>query len=551
MKKLFFFCILSAFLLCVYNKKADSAILYKEYQIIEVEDTTYLCATHIVQEGDYLYKILRERGTYSDRKLHALKILNPHLDNINRIEPGQLIFLPVRILQENEFEGHNKGKILVPFITKKSIEDLLKEYAGPYQVKPGDTVSKLLSKSIQAKWGTNEYKKGVKLFKYLNPEIENINIIAKGQTINLPKSEVVNKEWYPSLFNPEIEKTLSAKKQKKVNIDIPVPKKIESQNKEKNILELIANTLEGKIESKGNLYIPYKDGVATISLSKTPFIKSEIFPHIFFYEEDSLETEKKETIKNFYKEAVFFNLNNKIDKSDALNKQTFNINGIDFEIGYENKVSSSDDSSPMSEIFYIKDYYKAPSKFLSSFTKKNIILPSNNLIKSKPDYISIRNLNQKDFVRVFLPILGCRYNENTQISFPFKGVQIKAYTNIAINQNDKFLVIDFNEFYGETISSIKKIKMNITSIDRSEPNLIIAQKIARGFNYSTLTNPVFPDSAGYKDLSSIKVKVPGVLIVNNLNAANRLVFLTSIDSSKFPESVLYYLNWLNIKTVFI
>lgn len=551
MKKLFFFCILSAFLLCVYNKKADSAILYKEYQIIEVEDTTYLCATHIVQEGDYLYKILRERGTYSDRKLHALKILNPHLDNINRIEPGQLIFLPVRILQENEFEGHNKGKILVPFITKKSIEDLLKEYAGPYQVKPGDTVSKLLSKSIQAKWGTNEYKKGVKLFKYLNPEIENINIIAKGQTINLPKSEVVNKEWYPSLFNPEIEKTLSAKKQKKVNIDIPVPKKIESQNKEKNILELIANTLEGKIESKGNLYIPYKDGVATISLSKTPFIKSEIFPHIFFYEEDSLETEKKETIKNFYKEAVFFNLNNKIDKSDDLNKQTFNIKGIDFEIGYENKVSSSDDSSPMSEIFYIKDYYKAPSKFLSSFTKKNIILPSNNLIKSKPDYISIRNLNQKDFVRVFLPILGCRYNENTQISFPFKGVQIKAYTNIAINQNDKFLVIDFNEFYGETISSIKKIKMNITSIDRSEPNLIIAQKIARGFNYSTLTNPVFPDSAGYKDLSSIKVKVPGVLIVNNLNAANRLVFLTSIDSSKFPESVLYYLNWLNIKTVFI
>ncbi|MDY0361562.1 MAG: LysM domain-containing protein [Desulforegulaceae bacterium] len=550
MKKLIFFCILSAFLMLFFNKKADTAILYKEYQTFKINGATYLCASHIVQEGDYLYKILKNKGIYSQSKINSLKNLNPHLTDINKIQPGQMIYLPIRTAHEGEFDGYKHGRILVPFITKKSVEDLLKEYAGPYEVKPGDTVSELLSRSIQTKWGTKNYERGIKLFKYLNPAIENINIIAKGQNINLPKSEVVNAEWYPSLFNPEIEKRLSVKKKNKINIDIPVTPKKEKTIKKKNILELIANTLEGQLESKGNLYIPYKEGITTLSLLKTPFIKSEIFPHIFFYEKNSLDKEKKEKIKNFYKEAVFFNLDNKLEETGKLSRKIFNINQIKMELGYENKVVSSKDSTKITEIFYIKDLYKAPVKFLSSFTKHNIILPSSSIIKSKPNFISLNNLTQKEFVRTFLRILECRYNENTQITFPFKGVQIKAYTNIAVNKSDKFLIIDFNEFYGETINSIKKIKMNITSIKHNDSNVDIAEKIAYNLNCVIIKNPVFPESVGYKDLSSVKIEIPGILIINNLSATNRLIFLPSIDSSKFPESILYYLDWLNIKTVF-
>lgn len=551
MKKIIFFCILSAFFCLPSVKKADSAILYKEYQIFNIDGVKYLCASHIVQEGDYLYKILRERGTYSDNKLHALRILNPQLKNINRIEPGQLIYLPVRIAKENEFESLDSGRILVPFITKKNIEDLLKEYAGPYQVKPGDTVSKLISSTIHARWGTNEYEKGVKLFKYLNPEIDNINIIVKGQNIRLPKAEVVNKEWYPSLFNPEIEKSLAGKKENKINITIPVPPKKEKYTNKKNILELIANTLNGKLESRGELYIPYKKEIIPLALSKTPFIKSEIYPHIFFYDEKALDSEQKTIIKSFYKEAVFFNLNNKIEKQGEVSLKKITYNGIDIEIEYENKITSSNDSSIKSEIFYIKDLYKAPFKFLSLLIKENIILPSQKRIDAAPDFVSFRNLDQKEFVRKFLEFLGCRYNENTQISFPFKGVQIKAYTNIAVNQKDRFLVIDFSEFYGETITSIKKIRMNITSILHNDSNLDIALKIADSFNYSIIKDPVFPQSAGYGDLSSLKIKIPGFFIINHLDQKNRFIFFPSIDSSKFPESVLYYLDWLNIKTVFI
>jgi hypothetical protein len=550
MKKLFFFLITSAFLWISIHQKADSAILYKEYQIFNIDHVKYLCATHIVQEGDYLYKILRQRGTYTDNKLHALKILNPQLKNINKIEPGQLIYLPVRVAEKNEFQSLETGRILVPFITKKNVQELLKEYAGPYEVKPGDTVSKLLSKTIHAKWGTHEYEKGVKLFKYLNPGIDNINIIVKGQNIRLPKSEVVNKEWYPSLFNPEIEKSLAGKKKNKINITIPSPPPKKTTKAKKNILELIANTLDGKLESRGELYLPYKKEIIPLTLSKTPFIKSEVYPHVFFYEKNTLNTEQKKIIKNFYNEAVFFNLNNKIEKQGDLSKKTFKFNGIEIEVEYENKISSSEDSSKKSEIYYIENLYKAPFKFLSLFLDKNIILPSSTKINANPSSILLKNMRQKEFVRSYLEILGCRYNENTKITFPFKGVQIKAFTNIAVNRKDKFLVIDFSEFYGETIDSIKKIKMSIASILQNDSNIDIAVKIADSFNYTIIKDPVFPQCAGYSDLSSVKVKIPGILIINYLDSKNRFILLPSIDSSKFPESVLYYLDWLNIKTVF-
>ncbi|MDY0131979.1 MAG: LysM domain-containing protein [Desulforegulaceae bacterium] len=551
MKKIIFLWVFSAFLTFPLDKKADSAILYKEYQIFNIEGAKYLCATHIVQEGDYLYKILRERGTYSKNKLNSLRILNPQLKNINKIEPGQLIYLPIRIAKENEFKDIESGRILVPFITKENIEDLLKEYSGPYEVKPGDTVSKLLSNTLYTKWGTREYTRGVKLFEYINPEIENINLLSKGQNIKLPKSEVVNKEWYPSLFNPEIEKRLSGKKKDKLNITIPSPPKKELSPPKKNILELIANTLNGKLESRGELYLPYKEKIIPLVLSKTPFIKSEIYPHVFFYEKDFLDNNQKEIIKKFYKEAIFFNLNNKVENQDILSKKTLNFNGIEIEIEYKNKITSSKGSSKESEIFYIKNYYKSPFSFLSLLLKENIVLPSQTKIHSNPESIYFKNMDPKTFVKNFFLLLGCKYNEDTQISFPFKGVQIKAYTNIAVNQKDKFLIVDFNEFYGEAINSIKKMKMKIMTINHNESNLDLAIKIAKNFNYPIIKDPVFPQSAGYNEFSPLKVKIPGTLLINHFNAQNRLIFFPRLDSSKFPKPVLYYLDWLGIKTVFI
>ncbi len=46
---------------------------------------------HIVQRGEYLALIARTYGT----TVHAILAVNPHITNMNRIYPGQVIFVPI------------------------------------------------------------------------------------------------------------------------------------------------------------------------------------------------------------------------------------------------------------------------------------------------------------------------------------------------------------------------------------------------------------------------------------------------------------------------
>ena len=46
---------------------------------------------HIVQPGEYLAKIARNYGT----TVHAIMAVNPQITNMNRIYPGQVIFVPI------------------------------------------------------------------------------------------------------------------------------------------------------------------------------------------------------------------------------------------------------------------------------------------------------------------------------------------------------------------------------------------------------------------------------------------------------------------------
>lgn len=46
---------------------------------------------HIVQPGEYLAKIARNYGT----TVHAILAVNPQITNMNRIYPGQVIFVPI------------------------------------------------------------------------------------------------------------------------------------------------------------------------------------------------------------------------------------------------------------------------------------------------------------------------------------------------------------------------------------------------------------------------------------------------------------------------
>ncbi|MBW2047984.1 MAG: LysM peptidoglycan-binding domain-containing protein [Deltaproteobacteria bacterium] len=147
---------------------------------------------YVVKEGDWIAKILREKGVLKDvsslpQLLKVLRKLNTSLHDMNMIRPGEKIVVLVKVLPSE------KGK------------DGSDEEAGPaprkrlkteaYRVKPGDILSRVvLSRyDISSKKFISEY---LGLFKRCNPRVKDPDHIMVGQVIRLP------------LYPPEFEEAL-------------------------------------------------------------------------------------------------------------------------------------------------------------------------------------------------------------------------------------------------------------------------------------------------------------------------------------------------------
>ncbi len=126
-----------------------------------------------VKEGDCIYLILKHMGIKEGeipRLFPAIKRLNPGVKDINRLFPGQIIYLPLPIKKKGPAPRSHPS---YPYVT------------FPYKVKRGDNLVKLLKKKghIPTSLIFNEY---LDIFKSLNPSIKDINSLRVGEKILLP-----------------------------------------------------------------------------------------------------------------------------------------------------------------------------------------------------------------------------------------------------------------------------------------------------------------------------------------------------------------------------
>ncbi len=193
------------FLLCMI---AEAAFFEKEYLVKPVRGEEVLCDPYVVQKDDWVYKLLRQRGEIAHedfpRFLKLFQTLNPGIEDINRIYPGQKVLIPLRALSPGAFEGQESGIVTLPVITITHLPEILETYSTPYKVRYGDWVSKLIAQRFGA-IGTESHDRGMELFKKFNPEIENINFIVAGQTIRLPDPQVKESPVYADLVGSKEE----------------------------------------------------------------------------------------------------------------------------------------------------------------------------------------------------------------------------------------------------------------------------------------------------------------------------------------------------------
>ena len=203
----YIFCLFITFMLVIFcsriNKAQENAVKTVEIgkNIYKVDDKKVLTEKYVVKKGDYVWKILRQKGLTKKKKnlfelLKVLKKLNRSLHNLELIHPGEKIIIPLKIMP---LSGDFNRK--TPSTKKTTTVAALKDLSFQnYTTKQGDCLIKIIKSrfNIPQEDLFNEY---FELVKKLNPSFKNLDIISPGQIIKLPiySPEIIRKPIQPAI----------------------------------------------------------------------------------------------------------------------------------------------------------------------------------------------------------------------------------------------------------------------------------------------------------------------------------------------------------------
>jgi len=544
---------------------AYAAFFYKSYVIRYDRGWNILCDPYVVKKDDWVFKLFREKGEISNRDfpefLRIFKRLNPHIHDIDRIRPGQQIVIPLKKVDQNELPEQSSGVVTIPYLTNVTLPDDAKTYSTDYRVKKGDCVSILISQKYGT-YGTPSYQEGEKMFRLMNPQIENLNLIYAGQMIRLPDPKNQNQVQYqaqPQLSTGAIQKIPEKDRpDSSVTFDEKIPLSSSLNNGQEpsdSPLSKVASVLDAKLFNKGNYYLPrpgeedYK-----VDLSQTPFIKLEDGKRVFFTSSDQNQDSEIKIIKSLWKDAVVVNVapDDSLEKifdtvfgsleGDVIkHRLSFSDHGVEVEVKGKwiiEKPHKQNEAIRHLCITVIDDVKeRTPESIIRYLDQNNIIIkeiligksikePKSNASRFK---IADKNLDIIDasdhqaFVKDLLIAMGYQYSPNNNISFQYAGIQINATSNLATKGNDNIFYIDFGSFYGDAIHAIEKSGYSIIQIKDNDRIEDIIQKLLGAMNASFIKNPTFL-AAKRPAHHNTRLTIPGFLMNHADMSMNLLTF---------------------------
>ena len=510
---------------------AYAAFFYKSYVIRYDRGWNILCDPYVVQKDDWVFKLFRQKGEISNTDfpefLRIFKRLNPHIHDMDMIRPGQHILIPLKKVDQNELSEQSSGVVTIPYLTNATLPDNATKDSTDYRVKKGDCVSILISQKYGS-YGSPAYQEGEKLFRLMNPQIENLNLIYAGQMIRLPDPKNQNQPpSQPPIDTAAIQQTPERDRlESSVAFDEKIPLSSGVNNGKEpsdSPLSKVASILDAKLFNKGYYYLPrpgQKD--FKVDLSQTPFIKLEDGKRVLFTSGDENQSADIMMLKSFWKDMVVIN----VAPDDSLEKVfdtvfgslegaaikhrlSFSDHGVDVDVQGRwiiEKPGKNGEAIRHLCITVIDDLKeRTPQSIIRYLDQNNIIIKEiliGKNIKEPKSNVSRFNIADKNldiidasdhemFVKNFLIAMGYRYSPNSNISFQYAGIQIDATSNLATKSNDNLFYIDFGTFYGDAIQSIEKSGYSIIQIKNNDSLGDIIQKLLGAMNTSFIKDPTF------------------------------------------------------------
>jgi LysM repeat protein len=226
---------------------------------------------YVVKKGDCIFNIMRDEVGIESRRFSVIKKFNPHLKNLNKILPGQIIILPEKDVNTDDSAS-------------KAV----------YTAKKGDSLIRIAIRQLKVKRG--DIEKTVKLIRQLNPGIKDLDRIYPGQVLNLPQGSIeVTKQ---DTASPHADLYDSSKNEQK---EIPI---MPPSNRLDAIRHVISR-MNGSFMTGGKYFIPIPQmGQVTIDCSIIPVAElddgSAVLLDIADRVPDTLKKMIQENWKNYH-----------------------------------------------------------------------------------------------------------------------------------------------------------------------------------------------------------------------------------------------------------
>ncbi len=561
---------------------AYAAFFYKSYVIRYDRGWNILCDPYVVKKDDWVFKLFRKKGEISNKDfpefLRIFKRLNPHIQDIDRIRPGQHIVIPLKKVDQDELSEQSSGVVTIPYLTNVTSPDDAIKHSTDYRVKKGDCVSILISEKY-GDYGTPSYQKGEKLFRLMNPQIENLNLIYAGQMIRLPdpksqtqspsQTSLDSEAIYQSPESDHLDNSVAFDEKMLLSSESNIGKELSNSS-----LSKVASVLDAKLFNKGNYYLPrsgQKD--YKVDLSQTPFIKLEDGKRIFFTSGDENQDPDIQMFKSFWKDVLIVNIApddsvdevfntvfEKLEGDVIKHGLSFSDRGVNVEVQGRwiiEKPSKQGEVIRNLCITIIHDLKERTPQSIVRYLDQNNIITKEILIgkhdkapKSNVSRFNIadKNLDSIDasdhetFVKDLLMAMGYQYSPNQDISFQYAGIQIDATSNLATKSNDDTFYIDFGNFYGDAIDAIKKSGYSIMQVKNTDSLDDIIQKLLEAMNTSFVKNPTFLAAKRPADYNT-RLTISGFL-TDRAGTSKVLLTLTPLN-----PGIIHFLTDNDIRTI--
>jgi len=558
-----FWCLLSALTALLLFPAFDShgAMLYKDYVVRYDRGWDILCDPYQVQRGDWVLKIFRQKGEIAHEDfrefLGIFQRLNPHVKDIDRIRPGQVVDIPLKKLTQGTLPGQSSGMVTIPFVMINNPKEMIKKNTRTYTVKRGDTVSKLIANRFGGRFGNLTYRQGIELFKSANPHIKDIDRIYAGQKIHMPDPSIRQKKWYSALFDKD-GKLVEEMPEAAASEAAAQPRPAAAAATQRTPVEQPENAgpageaaamIGGRLLNKGTYFLPMKQGRDfELDLSRYPMIDMGNGSKVVLTSQDKVMNVDLPLIQSYWEdvkvvkvgenassreiiEAVFAALSdaasaNQLSFNDGAAAIRVSAKWIRTETAADGQVPRHTCITPIAD-----PSQRTHDAIIRYLDQNDIIL--NELVSGASQTEPLRfpvndtdnagfidGSSQKALLASFAASMDFRYSPNTGISFPYAGIQVQALSNLLSFGNGREVLVDFGDLYGDAVNAIRKTGLEILQVPVDAGAVEIIQQVMDAAGMAYTAGPVFYGAERPAEFNTT-IAINGILIPMT-NGENRL-----------------------------